>query len=116
MKPIRNLKLEEIQLISFLLKDKPEYFAFLQELPDLFVSEMDDGGMGSLEFVAAAAKSKIMRDEIARIDLNDNDGLPLSIAVNTNVFDEVYELDVFKADFSPLKRFPVAPYVFNYYS
>jgi hypothetical protein len=51
-----------------------------------------------------------MKKDIAIIDLYDIDGIPLFISLILGTDEELFELDVFKADFSPLKQFPVPPY------
>ena len=99
-----------------MLKDKPNFEFFVKnDLINSIVEEMNDGGMRSLKFLSVKNVESIMKDEIANIDLNDSDGMPLSITINTNKDDEIYELDIFKADFSPLKQFPLPPYKFKLY-
>ena len=51
-----------------------------------------------------------MREEIAEISLLDVDGIMVSFSVNLGTDGELYELDAFKGDFSPLKKFPLPPY------
>ncbi|MEO7211953.1 hypothetical protein [Mucilaginibacter sp.] len=108
---MRLLKKEEIDLISHLLKQVPNCDHFLQKLADLQVEEMKDGKMGSLKFIPKISKKQTMKAEIARIDtLTDFDGVLLSITLNLSTDNELYELDIFKGDFSPLKQFPLPPY------
>jgi hypothetical protein len=109
---MRELTKEEQELIAFMLKDKPEFEYFVaHQLAHSQVVEMNDGGMGSLKFLSVKNVKGVMQDEIARIDLRDIDGINLSIALNINTNGEISELDVFKGDFSPLKQFPVPPYI-----
>src|ERR1700712_1085070 len=107
---MRQLKKEECDLIAYLLNDKPEFRDFINALPNLLVEEMSDGGMGSLKFLESSARNSIMKDEVAQISVRDSDGVFVSFTLNTNLNGEVYELDAFKGDFSPLKRFPLPPY------
>jgi hypothetical protein len=107
---MRLLKKEECNLIEYLLKNMPDFKHLLQDLPDLVVEEMNDGGMGSLRFLSKTGEKRIMREEIAEISLLDLDGIPVSFSVNLGTDGELYELDVFKGDFSPLKKFPLPPY------
>ena len=108
---MRSLKKEEIDLIAYMLKDKPDFEFFVKnDLANSIVEEMNDGGMGSLKFLSVKNANSIMKDEVAKIDLHDVDGIPLFISINTNADNDIYELDVFKADFSPLKEFPIPPY------
>ena len=108
---MRLLKKEEQELIAYMLKDKPEFQHFIDyELANSKVEEMNDGGMGSLKFLSVKNIKSIMKDEVAIIDLRDIDNVPLFIALDTNTDGEIYELDIFKGDFSPLKQFPIPPY------
>ena len=108
---MRLLKKEEQELIAYMLKDKPEFQYFIDyELANSKVEEMSDGGMGSLKFLSVKNIKSIMKNEVAVIDLSDADNVPLFIALNTNTDGEIYELDIFKGDFSPLKQFPIPPY------
>ena len=94
-----------------MLKDNPDFHIFITTaLAHSKVVEMNDGGMGSLKFLSVRNINAKMQEEIASIDLYDIDSIPLFISLNTNTDNEIYELDVFKADFSPLKKFPVPPY------
>jgi len=107
---MRLLKKEEFDLIVYLLKDSYEFKHLLKDLGKLMVEEMNDGGMGSLRFISKTGEKRIMKDEIADISLLDLDGTPVSFSINLGTDDELFELDVFKGDFSPLKKFPLAPY------
>jgi len=74
------------------------------------VEEMNDGGMGSLRFLTKNGEKRIFGDQIAQIQLLDVDGIPLSITVNIDQEGDIFELDIWKVDFSPLKQFPLPPY------
>jgi hypothetical protein len=108
---MRKLKKEEYDLIVFLLKDKPDTGHIIAELPELFVEEMNDGGMGSIRFESKNGKrTAFFGKQIAEVNLSDIDGTPLSISVNLDSEGEIFELDIWKVDFSPLKQFPLPPY------
>ncbi|RYX87687.1 hypothetical protein EON73_00855 [bacterium] len=105
---MRNLKKEEFDLIVAILKGEDNADELIKELPYLIVEEMNDGGMGSLKFVSSTEKG--FGKEIGEITLSDLDGVPVSFALNLDREGKLYELDVFKADFSKLKKFPLLPY------
>ena len=107
---MRPLKKEEHDLIVALLNDKPGTLNLINQLPNLLVEEMNDGGMGSLKFWSNDIKKRKMGSEISTITLLDIDGIPLSIAINLDEEGNLYELDIWKVDFSPLKQFPLFPY------
>src|SRR5947208_419392 len=45
-------------------------------------------------------------DDLVEADYKDTDGRDVLITLTTNQHDELYELDIWKADFSPLQRYP----------
>jgi len=105
----RKLKPEEIELLIYMIKDTPEGKKIINKLPDLIIEEMDDGGMGSLQVAVENKDERLFIRELANIDLFDIDGVPLFISVNLDTNGDFYELDIFKGDFSPLKKFPSVP-------
>jgi hypothetical protein len=107
---MRALKKTEQDLIIFLLNKKPDNEHLINGLSDLLVEEMSDGEMGSLKFLSNDTKKRKMGTEVSAITLLDIDGIPLSISLNLDEEGELYELDVWKVDFSPLKQLPLYPY------
>jgi hypothetical protein len=103
----RLLTRSEIDLIGWIIKDSKEAINIIPKLPTLLVEEMNDGGMGSLR--AVSNKSRIYSKDIGEIELTDIDGVYLLISVNVDMEDNFFELDVWKADSSPLKQFPSVP-------
>ena len=106
---MRKLTEEERDLIVYLLEDKEGVEHIISELPDFFIEEMNDGGMGSLRFRSSKV-SRLFGRQIAEISLLDEDMVPVSFAVFLDKDGDIYEFNVFKADFSPLKKFPIFPY------
>lgn len=107
---MRKLKKEEYDLIVFLLTGKANTERIISELADLFVEEIKDGGMGSLELLNKDGIGRRYGKEIAQIQLLDSDGIPLLISIDLDEDGDIFELDVWKVDFSPLKQFPLPPY------
>lgn len=103
----RKLREEEKALIRWLVRDKDKGDIIIRNLDTYWVNEMDDGGMGSLQVVGN--EDRIFGRELAEGDFYDIDGLPVFISVDLDTNGDFYELDVFKADFSPLKKFPEVP-------
>lgn len=106
---VRKLKDEEIALIIWMIKDTPEGPVIIKQLNKINVEEMDDGGMGSLKVVVKGEDNRIYSRDLAKADLWDIDKVPLFISVNLDTDGNFFELDIFKADSSPLKRFPAVP-------
>lgn len=60
--------------------------------------------MGSVRFVREARRA--FGCEIARAEYTDDDGVLVSITVNVDQDGDLYEIDFWKTDFSPLRRYP----------
>ena len=100
----RPLREAEAALLTAMLNAKGETFPLVAGLKDALVQDMNDGGMGSLRFVGpenrhlgAVPTEAIFRDE---------DGVVVSAAVVLDRAGALYELDIWKVDFSPLIRIP----------
>lgn len=73
-------------------------------LDDALVVEMRDGGMGSIRFLKGSDRRRSR--SIAEAEYTDEDGVSVSIELNVDERDELFELDLWKVDFSPLRRYP----------
>jgi hypothetical protein len=73
-------------------------------LDDVLVVEMRDGGMGSIRFLNGSDRHRSR--SIAEGEYVDDDGVSVSIELNVDEKDELFELDFWKVDFSPLRRYP----------
>ena len=95
----RPLTPKERDLVAFILGQHSPF-------QDHFglVDEMNDGGMDSLLFVGAAGR-RFARC-IGECEFDDADGVLVSVALNLDQRDELFELDLWKVDFSPLQRIP----------
>lgn len=100
----RHLKQEERDLLVAMLARKPTGEAIIARLSDYLVQDLGDGGMGSVRVVGS--EDRRFGGQIATVDLRDVDGVPLSITVNIDNFGELFEIDIWKVDFSPLKQYP----------
>jgi hypothetical protein len=77
-------------------------------LDALKVREMKDGGMGSLELAGAVqngARSGLVISK-ASVQFADEDGVQVVATLNADESGVPFELDVWKTDFSPLRRIP----------
>ena len=63
------------------------------------VEEMIDGEMGSLRFVGPSDRR--FGKCIGSASFKDADGVPVSAVLNADQNGELFELDIWKADFSP---------------
>lgn len=73
---------------------------------DALVKPMMDGGMGSLRFVNSHPNRRFGR-KLGEAQFTDSDGILVSATLNADQFGELFELDIWKVDFSPLRR--IAP-------
>ena len=95
---MRNLNEKEASLLTKLLG-----IAEIQiDISNLKVSEMQDGGMGSL-VIGQNYETRKLGSQVAEYTFEDSDGVGVSATLNVDSNDELYELDVFKGDFSSTK-------------
>jgi hypothetical protein len=73
-------------------------------LDDALVSEMQDGGMQSIRFVGG--KNRRRAGSIAEARCLDDDGVMVRVELNVDEAGCLFELDFWKVDFSPLRRYP----------
>jgi hypothetical protein len=104
----RRLSNQERAVIVALLQGKPETAQFVDKLDDLHVKEMNDGGMGSLLLVPKGLETadRSFKRQIVLGEFTDSDGVPVSVAVNVDGQGQLFEFDVWKADFSRLITWP----------
>jgi len=73
-------------------------------LDGALVVEMRDGGMGSIRFLNGSDRRRSR--SIAEAEYMDDDGVSVIIELNVDERDKLFELDLWKVDFSPLRRYP----------
>ena len=75
---------------------------------DVLVAAMPDGGMGSLRLRLPNSPEEHQRfgGQVADFSFADADGVLVLVALNVDERGVPFELDVWKADFSPLQRVP----------
>ena len=74
----------------------------------LKVEDMKDGEMGSLYFVTPVKtiSERRMGKCISGMQFTDNDNILVLVSLNVDEDDELFELDIWKTDFSPLIQLP----------
>jgi hypothetical protein len=108
MTRLRDPSAQELALIAALLGGREETVRYASSLGGLRVAAMNDGGMGSLSLVPRGSEGleRSMGRQIALGEFADSDGVLVSAALNVDRADRLYELDVWKVDFSPLSSWP----------
>jgi hypothetical protein len=102
----RKLRKEEMDLITAMTRYSPKSSEVLRSLPERLVKDMKDGGMGSLRFKAGDNRERRLGKKIAEAEFTDDDGVPVSAVLNLDDHGDLFELDMWKVDFSALKRHP----------
>jgi hypothetical protein len=94
---------DELVLIAYLIQASQLHLP-KDWMPNLLVRDLDDGGMGSLSFVlpSTVGKAQIFGSDAAEIRFLDEDDVVVYARINLDQDGELYELDVWKTDFSPL--------------
>lgn len=72
------------------------------------VTDMNDGGMGSLLFDTTKPHRRFGRTLVEGW-FKDEDGFPVWLFLNLDEEDEIFELDSWKVDFSPRRRLQSRP-------
>jgi hypothetical protein len=103
---LRPLRDEERSLIFEMVKALPVQNQVLSALADAMVSDMNDGGMGSIEFCGASAERRVFGLQVSEVTYVDADGVSVSITLNLDQHGDLFELDIFKADNTALKVYP----------
>lgn len=104
----RSPKVNELSMIRFLLKSSK--YNYTDDLFDsLIVESMDDGGMGSLLIFTNdfSNKNRIFANTISEYTFKDKDDVDVNICLNIDSDGNLFELDIWKVDFSPLICLPI---------
>ena len=105
--PLRELREDELGVIRKILSQTVGKPVLLDQLAAMKVQTMADGGMGSIRFYNGRTRSPLdYGEQIAEAAFQDADGVPVSITLSVDMTGDLFEMDVFKADFSPLIRYP----------
>ena len=102
----RPLRPGERQIVEAMLYGKCSRDDLVSTLDTCLVEDMQDGGMGSIRFLSMSQTRPRFGRAIAEAEYTDEDGALVSITVNVDGGGKLFELDVWKVDFSPLRRYP----------
>jgi hypothetical protein len=101
----RPLKIEEIAVLNRLLEMVSDGARPYPQC-ELFAVDMDDGGMGSIRFAKTPEQLRKMGSQLVNAEYIDEDQIPVLISINLDEEGDLFELDFWKVNFMPLKRYP----------
>lgn len=107
MERSRKISIDEKRLLDFLINKASLNLPNNWE-KELLVSSMQDEGMGSL-FLTSASNSKkerIFGMQISECCFIDKDGIEVIASLNVDQNGDLFELDIWKTDYSPLISIP----------
>ena len=102
----RFLRRAERELIHAMLSSNPAGVNLATNLEVRQVTDMQDGGIGSIRFLSADRSIRKFGNQIAASEYIDEDGVLVSITINTDNQGDLFEVDFWKTDFSVLRRYP----------
>jgi len=107
MKLNRKLSQQELGLLEVLVKKAsiklPENW---QEM--ITVRPMNDGGMGSLELFLneIISDNRLFGKQVSECNFIDEDGVRVIVSLNLDSNGDLFELDIWKTDYSSLINIP----------
>ena len=103
---MRPLRRDEADLLNALIALVPE--TDRPNVPtQLCAVDLRDGGMGSIRVIAGSDDApRRMGRELVTASYTDEDGVPVLISLNLDEGGGLFEIDIWKVDFSPLRRYP----------
>ena len=103
----RRLTKSEERLLQYLVKKASLTFPSNWE-KDLVVQEMNDEGMGSLYLYPNGImnKNRVFGECVSECQFIDKDGIDVIASLNLDQNGDLFELDIWKTDFSPLIELP----------
>lgn len=100
----RPLRHEEYILLNALLSNYSPYLG--GKLKDICVADMQDGQMGSICVATNSNEKRQFGRTFLEAEYVDIDEVLVKISINLDNEGKLYEVDFWKVDFSPLKRYP----------
>jgi hypothetical protein len=102
---MRPLRREEHVILERLLELVPSNARPSSDYK-LLAEDMKDGGMGSIRFTDESGQLRKMGRELVTAEYIDEDRIPVSISINLDEEGRFFELDFWKVNFEPLRRYP----------
>jgi len=103
---VRDLREEESLVLKALLELAPMSSQSFS-LEGLRAVDLPDGGMGSIRLVYGGDVPRRMGRELVIANYFDEDKVPVLISINLDEADCLFEIDFWRVDYKPLKRYPL---------
>jgi hypothetical protein len=102
----RPLSKQEQKLLEVLIKKAKLDFPQMND--KLLAQPVKDGNMGGLRLVPDGIKNetRLFGNMASELEFTDEDGITVIASLNIDTNGNLFELDIWKTDFSPLIRIP----------
>jgi hypothetical protein len=100
----RPIRPEEAALLRGMLRDRSADWT--AQIPGAIVKQMTDGAQASLQFASNLPGFRRFGRQVAEAVYTDDDGTHVKITINVDENGDLFELDVWKVNDTPLTRFP----------
>ncbi|MGB7070293.1 MAG: hypothetical protein WBD22_12430 [Pyrinomonadaceae bacterium] len=108
MEPNRKPTQDEQKLLELLISKATNLHLSPRWRDDLLVRLMKDGEMGSFQLFpnGVVDENRLFGEMVSEYDFVDADGVKVIVSLNLDKAGELFEVDVWKTDFSPLIKMP----------
>lgn len=99
---------DETRLLEFLIQKATVKFPS-DWSTNLLVSPLNDDGMGSLLLIPEGVipdNDRKFGEAVSELQFTDEDGIEVIVSLNIDDAGRLYEMDIWKTDFSPLMVIP----------
>ncbi len=106
---MRTISEDEYDFLVRVQRESGKDFHVLGLSRQSIVEPMADGGMGSIRFTTKSASSttRSFGCVVVQGEFDDADGVPVSFTINQDDEGRLFELDLWRVDFEPLKKLPL---------
>jgi hypothetical protein len=108
---LREPNPSELSLLRKLIESAADLNLAVDWENGLRIMPLDDGGMGSFRIYPSGVsqEDRVFGRSISSAEFRDADGTRVSAVLNLDQEGELFEVDIWKVDFSPVIEIPVVP-------
>ncbi len=106
MQSSRNPRRDELNLLELLVSGATDLNLSPTWKEGLLVRSMEDGGMGSFRLMphGISDENRLYGRTVSEYQFVDDDGVTVLASLNVDEAGELFEVDIWKTDFSPLQH------------